>query len=278
MMITGTIKKLIFKFFTFVNNNKFGRKISDIFAKTLFSSIKVVHCGGVQIQFVTPNQLCLWRVETFFEKEPETIEWINNHSEDDVLWDVGANIGLYSCYAAAKNNCQVYAFEPSVFNLELLARNIFINGLADKISIVPFALTDKASTGTLRLTSTDWGGALSTFHEDYGADGKPLKPLFLLPSVGMRLDDVSACFGIPAPDHLKIDVDGIEHLILSGGLIALQNVKSVLVEVNDSFLAQSDSCARILTDAGLVLTEKKSGFAHDDLGVHNQIWYREHAG
>ena len=49
------------------------------------------------------------------------------------------------------------------------------------------------------------------------------------------------------------------------------------VEVNDSFLAQSDSCARILTDAGLVLTQKESGFAHNDPGCHNQIWCRKHA-
>ena len=54
-----------------------------------------------------------------------------------------ANIGLYSCYAAKKNKCNVYAFEPSVFNIELLARNIYINNLSDKIRIISLPLTEK---------------------------------------------------------------------------------------------------------------------------------------
>ena len=32
-------------------------------------------------------------------KEPGTIAWIEGFTEDDVFWDVGANVGLYSLYA-----------------------------------------------------------------------------------------------------------------------------------------------------------------------------------
>jgi FkbM family methyltransferase len=52
-----------------------------------------------------------------------------------VLWDIGANVGLYSCYAVKARDCRVFAFEPSVFNLELLARNIFLNGIADQATM-----------------------------------------------------------------------------------------------------------------------------------------------
>jgi len=82
--------------------------------------------------------------KVFATKEPETLEWIDRIPEKSVLWDIGANVGLYSCYAAKARGCRVFAFEPSVFNLEILARNIFLNQLTDQITIVPgeFASAD----------------------------------------------------------------------------------------------------------------------------------------
>ena len=55
-------------------------------------------------------------------KEPETLDWIDTMAEGSALVDVGANVGLYSVYAAKARKCQVYAFEPSVFNLDQGAR------------------------------------------------------------------------------------------------------------------------------------------------------------
>jgi len=52
-------------------------------------------------------------------KEPDTLMWIDKIPEHSVFWDVGANVGLYSCYAAKARNCIVFAFEPSVFNLRV---------------------------------------------------------------------------------------------------------------------------------------------------------------
>ena len=77
----------------------------------------------------------------------------------DVFVDVGANVGLYSIYAAKKKNLQVIAFEPSVFNLELLARNLFLNDLQDHVTIAPFALSDGLGTSVMHMTTTEWGGS-----------------------------------------------------------------------------------------------------------------------
>ena len=52
-----------------------------------------------------------------------------------ILFDIGANIGLYSIYYAKTKTGPVYAFEPSVFNLTLLARNIFINDVAEIVTL-----------------------------------------------------------------------------------------------------------------------------------------------
>ena len=48
-----------------------------------------------------------------------------------------------------------------------------------------------------------------------------------------------------APSHVKIDVDGIEHLILSGATETLKQVKSVLIEINPNFLEQKNKMHRV---------------------------------
>jgi hypothetical protein len=74
----------------------------------------VVSLDGLRLKILTPNSLCEWRAKTFSTKEPETLEWIDSIQKDSILWDVRANIGLYSIYAAKRQNCSVWAFEPSV--------------------------------------------------------------------------------------------------------------------------------------------------------------------
>ncbi|EMN13016.1 methyltransferase FkbM domain protein [Leptospira borgpetersenii str. Brem 307] len=85
--------------------------------------IEVDHKG--KMFFTAPNYLNRFRAMTFSIKEPDTLEWIDQIAENAVFWDIGANVGLYSIYAAKQKNAKVFSFEPSVFNLELLARNTF---------------------------------------------------------------------------------------------------------------------------------------------------------
>ena len=106
---------------------------------------KSVYHHDVELIFTVPNDLNRFRIDTFSTKEPETLEWIEGIPQGSVLWDIGANVGLYTCYAAKARGCHVFAFEPSVFNLELLARNIFLNGLAGQAVIIPLPLFDHIS-------------------------------------------------------------------------------------------------------------------------------------
>ena len=71
--------------------------------------------------FDTPSPLAQWRGRTHLTKEPETIAWIDGFNEGDVFYDIGANIGVYSLYAAFKKKTQVFAFEPSPFNFATLS-------------------------------------------------------------------------------------------------------------------------------------------------------------
>ena len=235
---------------------------------------------NISLEFFTPTRLNDYRVKTFESKEPETLEWIDSFPEGAVLWDIGANIGLYSVYVAKARKANVFAFEPSVFNLELLAKNIFTNNVSSLITLIPLPLNNRLGVSKMQMSSTELGGALSTFEHKIGWDGARLDAIFEYSVLGVTMDYASETLKIAQPDYIKIDVDGIEHLLLSGGKKVLSQAKGILIEVNDSFAEQADSCASLLSEAGFLLLEKRHSEEFDRLDafgdgtVWNQIWIK----
>jgi len=246
-----------------------GRFVERLVTASMDRMVTATHKGQT-MKFVGANHLCHYRAESFSTKEPDTLEWIETIPEGSVLWDVGANVGLYSIYAAKQRKCRVYAFEPSVFNLEVLARNIFANNLQDFVTIVPVALTDELGVNLFQMTSTNWGGALSTFGKEVDQNGQEITPIFEYRTVGVSMSDAVSRLGIPCPNFIKIDVDGIEHFVLKGGHDVLKEVDSVLVEINDDFDEQAVISAKHLENAGLRLHRKR----HMVGAQHNQWWIR----
>jgi FkbM family methyltransferase len=232
---------------------------------------KVVSYRTHEMIFTTPNWLSRYRASTFATKEPETLDWIDSIPSGSILWDVGANIGLYTIYAAKARNCCVYAFEPSVFNLELLARNIFLNALVSQVNIIPIALSDKVGSSIFRMSNTDWGGALSSFGENFDHNNNVFKEIFEYQTLGISMTDAVKLLKIPAPQFIKIDVDGIEHFILRGGTDILNKVEGVMVEINDDFIEQAEETAMHLINSGLSLYRKCS-LGSDN--IFNQWWIR----
>jgi len=273
------IQRIVFGIVFILNTNLFGRFLMDQFVNSTRNNIKEVQHNGATLLFVIPNSLTHYRVSTFSSKEPETLSWIDGFTKNSNFWDVGANVGLYTCYAAKSKHCRVFAFEPSVFNLEILARNIYINNLSDKVSIVTFPLSNDISFSNFKMTSLDYGSALSSFRENYGQDGKPLGQIFSFNTIGISADQAIDVLNIPPPDYIKIDVDGIESLILEGGVNLLRNVKEVLIEINEDFETQYIQSQNYLKNAGLVMVSKRNTDLNSVVSKsygnsYNQIWKR----
>jgi FkbM family methyltransferase len=139
------------------------------------------------------------------------------------------------------------------------------------VCIVPVALSDKIGKSMFKMSNTEWGGALSTVGQSFNQDGEELRQVFEYQTLGLSMDDACTLLKIPQPQYLKMDVDGIEHFILRGGMNTLALVQSVMVEINDAFSHQAEESAAVLKRAGLVLHRKC------DLGVpnqYNQWWIR----
>lgn len=189
-----------------------------------------------EIVTIADNELELSRGERIFTKEPETIEWIDGFEDDCIFFDIGANIGTFSLYAAKKiKNIKVYAFEPFALNYAKLNENININQLDNQITALPIAVNDKDSISTLNIGTFSQGTSGSQYNNSIDYQGQAFHPTFRQGCIGFSLDSLIEKGYLPVPDYIKIDVDGNEPLIINGAKQLLQNekLKSILVELHE---------------------------------------------
>lgn len=188
--------------------------------------------------------------ERFHEDEPETLEWIDRYIRPgDILWDIGANVGLYSLYAALTANVTVYAFEPSGLNFTLLVEHIERNGRGEAIKPMCVALGAETKIETLHVGEFAPGHA-SNAVGDARTQFQSFDPVFAQAVPAFRADDFIQIFKLSGPDHIKLDVDGIEGVILSGASKVLKKVKTLIVEVEGENAEAAEAIEKPLLKAG----------------------------
>lgn len=273
-------EKIVSKIFPQLNL-RLREDIIDIMDKEIKEVCHQNKNEQIRFKLFTPNALCAFRHSSFSTKEPELLEWIDKYGGEGAFYDIGANIGIYSIYYAKCKTGNTFSFEPSVFNLRQLTKNISLNNMSDRIMILPNPLSN--TTGIAKFINGDTceGGALNAFGVNYGYDGKLINANVQSSLLGFSLDDLLKNGVISEPPSLiKIDVDGIEHLILSGAKETLENnsLKSIYVEVNDNFEEQSEFVKIHLENAGFMLKEKRQSDKEmidpKFKAIFNQIWIR----
>lgn len=169
-------------------------------------------------------------------KEPGTVEWIETFCEEgDVLYDIGANVGAYSLIAAKyfNDNIRIYAFEPHAMNYTKLCRNILLNKCGSSITPLSIALSDVDGFAPFNYRKNAEGTSGSALGKAINSKGQPFAPSGWHNVPAFRLDNFINTTSLPVPNHIKLDVDGIEAEILDGARLVLADarVKSVLVEL-----------------------------------------------
>lgn len=209
--------------------------------------LAAVEMQGTEAKFLNINAMTEWRIKTFFTKEPATIQWIEQMDREDVFWDIGANMGGYAVWAAKRRDMTVFAFEPESGNYALLTRNFVINNVSGEAYCL--ALTKENKVGRLFTSNSDVGGSCHSFDQQIGPD---LAPREGVPQgcIGFTLDGLVNA-GLPSPNYIKIDVDGLEHEVIAGALTTLQSpaLKGLCIEVSPN-LEQHKRMIVILQEAG----------------------------
>lgn len=110
-----------------------------------------------------------WTVTEVFEelrKNPYGIDDIIL-SENDIIIDVGANIGMFSIYAHMKFGCKIIAFEPIKVNYDNFKRNVLLNNLnPDYFEIHNCAISDIEGS-ELKIGKFDFNSGGSSKYYSY---------------------------------------------------------------------------------------------------------------
>jgi FkbM family methyltransferase len=185
-------------------------------------------------------------------KEPWTVEFIEGMRRGDALWDVGANVGSYTLIAAARGH-EVVAIEPGLANFNSLLENARLNNgaLTGRVQALNLALG--ATTERIPFSQQSAPG--------YGEGGG-----ITLEIQQITLDDLvfQSALALPAPTHLKIDVDGHELAVVAGAARTLTEgpCRALLIEVKRSLGERVSDLLALWGWTRVAVIETRDGLHH----------------
>ncbi|WP_193183412.1 FkbM family methyltransferase [Nisaea sediminum] len=234
--------------------------------------VRKIVLSDVEISFDCSSRIADYRARTLLSKEPGTIRWLDRLSPDDVLYDVGANVGTYSIYAAKVRGAQCYAIEPDGRNFALLCSNVMLNGLSGRV--IPYCLgaLDHTGLSILFARNREAGSSGHSVGESLDEALNPVEPDFRQGVFSMRLEDFASSYNVAAPTFIKIDVDGLEHLVVSGlgKLLDDPRLRGINIELSDQ-IDQHRDLRRDLQKAGFH-EDVELGFVHRN-GYSRNIFF-----
>ena len=217
-----------------LSNTPFYRPLRHLYNRLfLLRARRTVTLKDISITFLTPTFKIIDDVEEFAEKHL-LLELLDSMRVNDTVWDIGANIGLYTLFASHNlaPTGRVVAFEPEPSTRALLQRNVTLNK-SRNVTVLGYALDDTNSTKTLfRSASPNPGTHSLVRRTDYklSRKGKPVQ--------AMRGDTLVHDLGMNPPNVVKIDVEGAEFNVLRGmgELLRAGSFRMLIVEVHPEVL------------------------------------------
>lgn len=203
-------------------------------ATTEFAGVDITYYrhsdyGGPNIRF---------RVTT---EDDFAAEWAPKVQSNDVVWDVGANIGPHTL-AFGRLAHNVHAFEPHPQNAMQLRRNVEATGISDCVTVHECALG--ATDGEIGLSKADAGIGNGTSQIGEGN----------LVVEQQRGDTLVEDEVVSPPDVVKIDVEGAEERVIEGMSETLADVRVLILEIH-------------VSDEGPSLSD----YGSDECGVRSQL-------
>lgn len=176
---------------------------------------------------------------------------------DDVVFDVGAHVGVYSVAAARAGVSEVYAFEPLAANVERVDENAALNGV--DVRTFRSGLSDETTARGSVVGGSESGSLLHVAPDGDGDETVPLS----------RGEDVVTRYDLPLPTVVKLDIEGAELRALEGLDGVLEECRLIYCEVSERLASFGDSPAGLhdwLTDRGFAIESLgRGGVGHDDV-------------
>lgn len=153
-------------------------------------------------------------------------------NKGDIVLDIGANIGMFTRYAAKEGAYKIYSFEPEEKNAEL-----FIKNKPDNCIFFNEGISNKEGREKLNIDNTFGGHSIMQTNSFGTKTGKIQFPMF------RTLDNIIEQEKIIVIDFLKIDVEGAEFKVMRGiNDNNLSYVKKCVVEYHHNVFNYDDKC------------------------------------
>ncbi|WP_224447169.1 FkbM family methyltransferase [Haloprofundus salilacus] len=173
----------------------------------------LVESCGAQAVF-TPTNVVEWGNLNYRIWEEDCIlrHLLSQIRPDDVFFDVGANIGIYSCLVGnLLTDGSVVPFEPYPPNADRLEANLEANGIAAEVVRSP--LSDCRRATEFNVYDTPDSGAQHGSLDTTYPIGTPLKRIPMETTSGDALVKTGVA---PPPTVTKVDVQGVGIEVLTG--------------------------------------------------------------
>lgn len=187
---------------------------------------------GQKLVFAVTSGKEIDRLDSMAGEEPLIARVLAILEPGDVIYDVGANIGVIAlALASSKSNVVVHAFEPEPRNVAHLRSNVRLNHLTNRVFCHQLALGSKNGVASLHV-SGEVGEGTHTLVDDGRARSAEV-------SVDVQTADDFAKAN-QSPDVVKIDVEGGEVEVLAGmtSLLANQTIRHLFIEVHLAVLSR----------------------------------------
>jgi FkbM family methyltransferase len=225
-----------------------------------------VEFGDRKLQFRTGNGRLLWRAKTLLTEEPLMISWISDMKPNDVVMDVGANVGIFTVPIAQRVK-EVYACELDPLNVAILKENVVLNAIQDRVLIIPIACGEKLAVVDIKFRDLAYGDALQSISGGDILDSVQGRRPHITKSLQVSLDQLFFELDLEWPNKVKIDVDGNEQTVLGG-------MKNILARANEIYFedSETESCrtfVEFLTGLGFIEFAHCEIFSTDGKGQSN---------
>jgi FkbM family methyltransferase len=194
------------------------------------------------ISIYAPNDIPLlnliddiWRINVYTPLDFQILP-------DDLVVDIGANVGVFSTYAAKQTKNKVYAFEPYPDNFETLVKNISRNNLNN---IQPQSYAISAYSGIVKLyVAKNKAGNLLFNRNIEGKMDEHIEVKSLTLQKAMDLNHIKHI------DFLKMDCEGAEFgIIMNTPKDYIRKVNKISMEFHNNVNDHShDFLVQILKD------------------------------
>lgn len=202
--------------------------------ESIFGRAMTVKVRAETVTFAVDGVDEWWAVNAYPEREvvERVVDAIDS---DDVVWDVGAHIGLFTCPVAKHlEDGSVVSFEPEPSNVETLRENVDANDL-DNVSPQPVALGDVTGTASLGVSED---GSMHRLGETSASEPTVQRTVEVRTTTGDEFADQRD----EVPNVVKIDVEGHELSVLDGmtEVLSLPDCYLAVCEIHKTYGVRAD--------------------------------------